>query len=78
MSRASPQADQCAAFIVLLITLWSCQVQCTKPECRKWRQLTKEIQLTASLAATYRCGMKFNNIKVDLNQDVEMVMIWDI
>lgn len=41
------------------------QVQCTKPDCRKWRQLTKEIQLTASLAATYRCGMKFNNIKVN-------------
>uniref|UniRef100_A0A674P4P2 [histone-H3]-N(6),N(6)-dimethyl-L-lysine(4) FAD-dependent demethylase n=1 Tax=Takifugu rubripes TaxID=31033 RepID=A0A674P4P2_TAKRU len=40
-------------------------VQCTKPDCRKWRQLTKEIQLTASLAATYRCGMKFNNIKND-------------
>uniref|UniRef100_I3K8G9 [histone-H3]-N(6),N(6)-dimethyl-L-lysine(4) FAD-dependent demethylase n=1 Tax=Oreochromis niloticus TaxID=8128 RepID=I3K8G9_ORENI len=40
-------------------------VQCTKPDCRKWRQLTKEIQLTASLAATYRCGMKFNNIKPD-------------
>uniref|UniRef100_A0A667XLQ7 [histone-H3]-N(6),N(6)-dimethyl-L-lysine(4) FAD-dependent demethylase n=1 Tax=Myripristis murdjan TaxID=586833 RepID=A0A667XLQ7_9TELE len=38
-------------------------VQCTKPDCRKWRQLTKEIQLTTSLAATYRCGMKFNNIK---------------
>ncbi|KAK5602237.1 Lysine-specific histone demethylase 1B [Crenichthys baileyi] len=38
-------------------------VQCTKPDCRKWRQLTKEIQLTASLAATYRCGMKVNNIK---------------
>uniref|UniRef100_A0A3B4FH01 [histone-H3]-N(6),N(6)-dimethyl-L-lysine(4) FAD-dependent demethylase n=1 Tax=Pundamilia nyererei TaxID=303518 RepID=A0A3B4FH01_9CICH len=37
--------------------------QCTKPDCRKWRQLTKEIQLTASLAAAYRCGMKFNNIK---------------
>uniref|UniRef100_A0AAZ3SXK4 [histone-H3]-N(6),N(6)-dimethyl-L-lysine(4) FAD-dependent demethylase n=1 Tax=Oncorhynchus tshawytscha TaxID=74940 RepID=A0AAZ3SXK4_ONCTS len=36
-------------------------VQCTKPDCGKWRQLTKEIQLTASLAATYRCGMKFNN-----------------
>uniref|UniRef100_A0A671YT42 [histone-H3]-N(6),N(6)-dimethyl-L-lysine(4) FAD-dependent demethylase n=1 Tax=Sparus aurata TaxID=8175 RepID=A0A671YT42_SPAAU len=40
-------------------------VQCTKPECRKWRQLTKEIQLTASLAASYRCGMKFNNIKTE-------------
>ncbi|MEQ2189687.1 hypothetical protein GOODEAATRI_027827, partial [Goodea atripinnis] len=39
------------------------QVQCTKPDCRKWRQLTKEIQLTASLAATYRCGLKVNNIK---------------
>ncbi|CAF94403.1 unnamed protein product, partial [Tetraodon nigroviridis] len=35
-------------------------VQCTKADCRKWRQLTKEIQLTASLAATYRCGLKFN------------------
>uniref|UniRef100_A0A8C2XBT4 Lysine demethylase 1B n=1 Tax=Cyclopterus lumpus TaxID=8103 RepID=A0A8C2XBT4_CYCLU len=38
-------------------------VQCTKLDCGKWRQLTKEIQLTASLAAAYRCGMKFNNIK---------------
>ncbi|KAL7868327.1 hypothetical protein SRHO_G00097110 [Serrasalmus rhombeus] len=38
-------------------------VQCTKPDCGKWRQLTKEIQLTASLAATYRCGMKLNNVK---------------
>ncbi|XP_048849834.1 lysine-specific histone demethylase 1B [Brienomyrus brachyistius] len=38
-------------------------VQCTKPDCGKWRQLTKEIQLTPSLAMTYRCGMKFNNVK---------------
>ncbi|XP_064409552.1 lysine-specific histone demethylase 2 isoform X3 [Latimeria chalumnae] len=36
-------------------------VQCIKPECRKWRQLTKEIQLTSVLAKTYRCGMKLNN-----------------
>uniref|UniRef100_A0A2K6EXL2 Lysine demethylase 1B n=1 Tax=Propithecus coquereli TaxID=379532 RepID=A0A2K6EXL2_PROCO len=35
-------------------------VQCTKPECRKWRQLTKEIQLTPQIARTYRCGMKPN------------------
>ncbi|XP_006860854.1 PREDICTED: lysine-specific histone demethylase 1B [Chrysochloris asiatica] len=35
-------------------------VQCTKPECRKWRQLTKEIQLTPHIAKTYRCGMKPN------------------
>lgn len=46
------------------IVCFSFQVQCTKPDCGKWRQLTKEIQLTASLAATYRCGMKFSNIKV--------------
>uniref|UniRef100_A0A7N8X675 Lysine demethylase 1B n=1 Tax=Mastacembelus armatus TaxID=205130 RepID=A0A7N8X675_9TELE len=38
-------------------------VQCIKADCGRWRQLTKEIQLTASLAATYRCGMKFSNIK---------------
>uniref|UniRef100_A0A8B9HV38 [histone-H3]-N(6),N(6)-dimethyl-L-lysine(4) FAD-dependent demethylase n=1 Tax=Astyanax mexicanus TaxID=7994 RepID=A0A8B9HV38_ASTMX len=38
-------------------------VQCTKPDCGKWRQLTKDIQLTASLAASYRCGMKLNNVK---------------
>lgn len=37
------------------------QVQCTKPECGKWRQLTKEIQLTSQIAKTYRCGMKLNN-----------------
>ncbi|XP_004406096.1 PREDICTED: lysine-specific histone demethylase 1B [Odobenus rosmarus divergens] len=35
-------------------------VQCTKPECRKWRQLTKEIHLTPQIARTYRCGMKSN------------------
>uniref|UniRef100_A0A8C6T312 [histone-H3]-N(6),N(6)-dimethyl-L-lysine(4) FAD-dependent demethylase n=1 Tax=Neogobius melanostomus TaxID=47308 RepID=A0A8C6T312_9GOBI len=40
-------------------------IQCTNPDCRKWRQLTKEIQLTASLAASYRCGMKFNNVKTE-------------
>ncbi|XP_010621224.1 lysine-specific histone demethylase 1B isoform X2 [Fukomys damarensis] len=38
-------------------------VQCTKPECRKWRQLTKEIQLTPQIAKTYRCGMKPNTMK---------------
>ncbi|NWQ66414.1 KDM1B demethylase, partial [Neopipo cinnamomea] len=36
-------------------------VQCTKPDCGKWRQLTKEIQLTPQIAKTYRCGMKLNN-----------------
>ncbi|KAG8510993.1 Lysine-specific histone demethylase 1B, partial [Galemys pyrenaicus] len=35
-------------------------VQCTKPDCGKWRQLTKEIQLTSQIARTYRCGMKPN------------------
>ncbi|EPY73572.1 lysine-specific histone demethylase 1B isoform 1 [Camelus ferus] len=39
----------------------TCPVQCTKPECRKWRQLTKEIQLTPQIAKTYRCGMKPNS-----------------
>ncbi|XP_063155016.1 lysine-specific histone demethylase 2 isoform X1 [Candoia aspera] len=36
-------------------------VQCTKPECGKWRQLTKEIQLTSQIAKAYRCGMKLNS-----------------
>nr|XP_009937713.1 PREDICTED: lysine-specific histone demethylase 1B isoform X2 [Opisthocomus hoazin] len=36
-------------------------VQCTKPDCGKWRQLTKEIQLTPQIAKTYRCGMKLNS-----------------
>ncbi|CAL9690747.1 unnamed protein product [Knipowitschia caucasica] len=40
-------------------------IQCTKPDCRKWRQLTKEIQLTASLGGSFRCGMKFNNVKTE-------------
>uniref|UniRef100_A0A673T9F7 Lysine demethylase 1B n=1 Tax=Suricata suricatta TaxID=37032 RepID=A0A673T9F7_SURSU len=39
-------------------------VQCTKPECRKWRQLTKEIHLTPQIARTYRCGMKLNSATV--------------
>ncbi|XP_028824034.1 lysine-specific histone demethylase 1B isoform X3 [Denticeps clupeoides] len=38
---------------------------CTKPECGKWRQLNKDIQLTASLAASYRCGMKLNSVKCE-------------
>ncbi|KAK1789248.1 hypothetical protein P4O66_015183, partial [Electrophorus voltai] len=38
-------------------------VQCTKPDCGKWRQLTKEIQLTPSLALAYCCGMKLSNVK---------------
>ncbi|XP_029446598.1 lysine-specific histone demethylase 1B [Rhinatrema bivittatum] len=36
-------------------------VQCTKSECGKWRQLTKEIQLTPQMAKTYRCGVKPNS-----------------
>ncbi|XP_075441726.1 lysine-specific histone demethylase 2 isoform X2 [Ascaphus truei] len=41
-------------------------VQCTKPECGKWRQLTKEIQLTMQMAKMYRCGMKLNNsVKIE-------------
>ncbi|XP_006516980.1 lysine-specific histone demethylase 1B isoform X5 [Mus musculus] len=44
-------------------------VQCTKPECGKWRQLTKEIQLTPHMARTYRCGMKPNTItKWDISE----------
>uniref|UniRef100_A0A5F8HDS1 Lysine demethylase 1B n=1 Tax=Monodelphis domestica TaxID=13616 RepID=A0A5F8HDS1_MONDO len=35
-------------------------VQCTKPDCGKWRQLTKEIQLTSQMAQAYRCGTKPN------------------
>lgn len=40
-------------------------VQCTKPGCGKWRQLTKEIQLTPSLVSSYRCGLKINNVKTE-------------
>uniref|UniRef100_G3WPS3 [histone-H3]-N(6),N(6)-dimethyl-L-lysine(4) FAD-dependent demethylase n=1 Tax=Sarcophilus harrisii TaxID=9305 RepID=G3WPS3_SARHA len=41
-------------------------VQCTKPDCGKWRQLTKEIQLTSQMAQTYRCGTKPNtSVKVE-------------
>ncbi|KAJ7991478.1 hypothetical protein DPEC_G00284290 [Dallia pectoralis] len=45
-----------------LLPYW---VRCTKPDCGKWRQLTKDIQLTASLASAYRCGIKFNNVKTE-------------
>ncbi|XP_072267735.1 lysine-specific histone demethylase 2 isoform X2 [Pyxicephalus adspersus] len=41
-------------------------VQCTKPECGKWRQLTKEIHLTMQMAKTYKCGMKLNSsVKIE-------------
>ncbi|XP_045440267.1 lysine-specific histone demethylase 1B isoform X5 [Pipistrellus kuhlii] len=44
-------------------------VQCTKPECGKWRQLTKEIQLTPQIAKTYRCGLKPNTAAKPENPD---------
>lgn len=40
-------------------------VQCTNPDCGKWRQLSKETPLTADLASSYRCGMKINSVKVE-------------
>ncbi|XP_051948616.1 lysine-specific histone demethylase 2 [Xyrauchen texanus] len=40
-------------------------VQCTKADCGKWRQLSKETQLTAMLASSYRCGMKLNSVKTE-------------
>ncbi|XP_073678158.1 lysine-specific histone demethylase 2 [Garra rufa] len=40
-------------------------VQCTKADCGKWRQLSKETQLSAALASSYRCGMKLNSVKVE-------------
>uniref|UniRef100_A0A8C2JPZ6 Lysine demethylase 1B n=1 Tax=Cyprinus carpio TaxID=7962 RepID=A0A8C2JPZ6_CYPCA len=39
-------------------------VQCTNADCRKWRQLSKETQLTAALASSYRCGMKLSSVTV--------------
>ncbi|XP_018123299.1 lysine-specific histone demethylase 1B isoform X3 [Xenopus laevis] len=48
-------------------------VQCTRLECGKWRQLTKEIQLTTQIAKTYRCGMKMNNsVKADGSDQCSM------
>uniref|UniRef100_A0A8C2JJ23 Lysine demethylase 1B n=1 Tax=Cyprinus carpio TaxID=7962 RepID=A0A8C2JJ23_CYPCA len=40
-------------------------VQCTNADCRKWRQLSKETQLTAALASSYRCGMKLSSVTVE-------------
>uniref|UniRef100_A0A9J7ZJN9 [histone-H3]-N(6),N(6)-dimethyl-L-lysine(4) FAD-dependent demethylase n=1 Tax=Cyprinus carpio carpio TaxID=630221 RepID=A0A9J7ZJN9_CYPCA len=40
-------------------------VQCTKADCGKWRQLSKETHLSAALASSYRCGMKLNSVKVE-------------
>lgn len=45
-----------------LLPFW---VQCTKPDCGKWRQLTKEMQLTPHMAASYRCGVKLNHAKIE-------------
>ncbi|XP_039520073.1 lysine-specific histone demethylase 1B isoform X2 [Pimephales promelas] len=38
-------------------------VQCSKADCGRWRQLSKESVLTAALASSYRCGMKNNSVK---------------
>ncbi|XP_052388842.1 lysine-specific histone demethylase 2 [Carassius gibelio] len=40
-------------------------VQCTKADCGKWRQLSKDTHLSAALASSYRCGMKLNSVKVE-------------
>ncbi|XP_056597117.1 lysine-specific histone demethylase 2 [Triplophysa dalaica] len=40
-------------------------VQCTRTDCGKWRQLSKETGLTLALASSYRCGMKLNTIKIE-------------
>uniref|UniRef100_A0A671MD39 CW-type domain-containing protein n=1 Tax=Sinocyclocheilus anshuiensis TaxID=1608454 RepID=A0A671MD39_9TELE len=40
-------------------------VQCTKADCGKWRQLSKDTHLSATLASSYRCGMKLNSSKVE-------------
>ncbi|XP_070534432.1 lysine-specific histone demethylase 2-like [Ptychodera flava] len=32
-------------------------IQCTKPDCRKWRQLGKDKGLTPDLISRYQCGM---------------------
>uniref|UniRef100_A0A4W3HST3 Lysine demethylase 1B n=1 Tax=Callorhinchus milii TaxID=7868 RepID=A0A4W3HST3_CALMI len=55
-------------------------VQCTKHDCGKWRQLTRDIQITAELAKTYRCGMKtYSTVKTEspdpcsLSEDMEVL-----
>ncbi|XP_032869646.1 lysine-specific histone demethylase 1B isoform X3 [Amblyraja radiata] len=49
-----------------LVPFW---VQCSKPNCAKWRQLTRDIQMTASSAKTYRCGMKTHTTVKSENTD---------
>uniref|UniRef100_A0A672LY92 Lysine demethylase 1B n=1 Tax=Sinocyclocheilus grahami TaxID=75366 RepID=A0A672LY92_SINGR len=40
-------------------------VQCTKADCGKWRQLSKDTHLSAALASSYCCGMKLSSSKVE-------------
>ncbi|XP_048407671.1 lysine-specific histone demethylase 2 isoform X4 [Stegostoma tigrinum] len=49
-----------------LVPYW---VQCTKPDCAKWRQLTRDVQMTTASAKTYRCGMKTHTAVKSENSD---------
>ncbi|XP_078395405.1 lysine-specific histone demethylase 2 isoform X6 [Cetorhinus maximus] len=49
-----------------LVPYW---VQCTKQDCAKWRQLTRDVQMTTASAKTYRCGMKTHTAVKSENSD---------
>ncbi|XP_072366351.1 lysine-specific histone demethylase 2 [Scyliorhinus torazame] len=49
-----------------LVPYW---VQCTKQDCAKWRQLTRDIQMTTASAKIYRCGMKTHTAVKSENSD---------
>lgn len=46
-----------------LVPYW---VQCTVPECKKWRQLSKDLDLKPSFIDKYVCGMTGAGVKVTL------------
>ena len=43
-------------------------VRCTKPQCGKWRQLSRETDFTADLIANYVCG---STNKVNVTNETE-------
>ncbi|XP_060706223.1 lysine-specific histone demethylase 2 isoform X3 [Hemiscyllium ocellatum] len=49
-----------------LVPYW---VQCTKSDCAKWRQLTRDVQMTTTSAKTYRCGLKTHTTVKSENSD---------
>ncbi|XP_014681007.1 PREDICTED: lysine-specific histone demethylase 1B-like isoform X2 [Priapulus caudatus] len=57
-------------------------VQCTKPDCTKWRQLSREVEITVEFIQSYYCGKKINGKKENpdacsVSEDHRVAQVYD-